>query len=92
MSSFCSRTFSGNRLTLDSNSGRSFLSIVAFCFASSINLERAVALAIRESELDWADWAFEFFFLVKLGNDGGFGGTLSSGIDDKLVVRAMSVV
>jgi len=51
-----------------------------------------VALAIRESELDWADWAFEFLFLVKLGNDGGFGGTLSSGIDDKLVVRAMSVV
>ena len=56
-----------------------------------------MALDFCESELDWADWAFEFaafefIFLVKLENDGGFGGTLSSGIDGKLVVRAMYVV
>ena len=93
----CLQTFSGNSSTLNSNCGYRSISKSAFRFASSISLERAVALDFCESELDWADWAFEFaafefIFFVKLENDGGFGGTLSSGIDGKLVVRAMYVV
>ena len=57
-----------------SNSGRNALRAFPTHFASSISLERAVALAFCESVLDWAfgfmaplrvselDWTFEFIF------------------------------
>ena len=64
-----------NRSAMSSNSERSALRAFPMRFASSISLERAVALVFCESVLDSAfefvapffrvselDWAFEFFF------------------------------
>ena len=75
MSLFPSRTFSENRLFVLSKSRRSALRSSPMRFASSMSLERAVALVFCESVLDSAfefvapffrvselDWAFEFFF------------------------------
>ena len=59
VSLFPSRTFSENWLYMLSNFGRSASRASPMRFASSISLERAVALVFCESVLDWA---FEFVF------------------------------
>ena len=86
------QVFIGNRSTVLLNSGCSALRASPTHFASSMSLERAVALVFCDSVLDWA---FEFvffefaFFELELDRRLDVSRTSSSGIDSKL---GMSVI